>query len=220
MQDREVVDLRRPHPGSALDGSGSAGPLRHHGLRALSGGGRKAPGQAEAEGQAESRAGTEAADTVPSKPPMLSEHAAGSDRSPRLRRRPLARRAGARGHADLVLGHDLLHAGADRAADRGRARLVDVVRHGRLLGGAFGGRADRALCRALDRPLRRSRDDDDRLADRRARPGADRARRASRGLSRRLDGARRRHVDEPLRFRLRHASAASSAQPRAGRSPR
>ena len=34
----------------------------------------------------------------------------------------------------FVLGYDLLHAGADRAADRRRARLVDVLRHGRLLG--------------------------------------------------------------------------------------
>ena len=42
--------LRRPHADPALDGFGSAGPLRHHGLCALRAGGRKAPG-GQAEGQ-------------------------------------------------------------------------------------------------------------------------------------------------------------------------
>ncbi len=126
-------------------------------------------------------------------------------RSPRLHRRSMARRAGSRRHTDFVVGHDFLHPGVDCSADRGRARLVDVVRHGRLLGRIVGGRAGRALCRPQHRPFRRSCGDDDRFADRRAGACPDRHCRRPHRLSRSLGRARHRHGGEPVRFRFRHA---------------
>ena len=47
---------------------------------------------------------------------------------------PLARGAGARPHANSDLGRVVLSAGAHAAADRGRARMVVELRHGRILG--------------------------------------------------------------------------------------
>ena len=124
----------------------------------------------------------------------------------RFHHRPLARGAGARRHPDSRLGLDLLHAGPDRAADRGRARLVDRLRHGRLFARAarrgtvfapmsassidrFGGpcvMAFGSLIGALGLVL----------VVHAAHPVA---------LLRGLDRARRRHGGEPLRCRLRHA---------------
>ena len=48
--------VRRPHTHPALDGSGSAGPLRHHGLCALRAGRRQTPGQTEAQAESEAKA--------------------------------------------------------------------------------------------------------------------------------------------------------------------
>ena len=47
--------VRRPHTDPALDGFGSAGPLRHHGLCALRAGRRQTPGQAEGQAESQSR---------------------------------------------------------------------------------------------------------------------------------------------------------------------
>ena len=137
--------LRRPHLDFALDGSRSAGPLRHHGLRALRARGRQA---SAAEGQAEGQACGQACrgQARRSQAPGAAE-AEGRLAPPKLMRArdfvhgpwravPVLRR-----HADHLLGLDLLSAGADRAADRRRARLVDRLRHGRLLGRAAGRRA-------------------------------------------------------------------------------
>ena len=73
--------------------------------------------------------------------------------SPRLPHRPLARRRGARRHADSRLGHDLLPAGADAAADRGGARLLVHLRDGRIFRGPADGRAAVADGRRPDRSL-------------------------------------------------------------------
>ena len=81
--------------------------------------------------------------------------------------RPLARRRGARRHADSRLGRDLLHAGADGAADRGGARIFLHLRDGRLFRRAAGGRADVADGRRTDRSPRRPSRHAVRLARRR-----------------------------------------------------
>ena len=64
----------------------------------------------------------------------------------------------------LAWGAHLLSAGADRAADRRRARLVAVLRDGRLLARPADRRPGLAVRRPLDRPLRRPWRDDGRLA--------------------------------------------------------
>jgi hypothetical protein len=109
-----------------------------------------------------------------------------------LYRRPLARRPRARGHANPGLGRDLLSAGAHCAVDRRRARLVDHLRHGRVLAGAADRRTGLAAGRAADRSLRRAPRHAGRLAPCRARSFPARLCRSPRGLSR-SDAARRRH---------------------------
>src|SRR3974377_1490628 len=50
--------VRRPYTDPALDGSGGAGPVWHHGLRALPAGRREAAGTAETQADTENRAPT------------------------------------------------------------------------------------------------------------------------------------------------------------------
>src|SRR5256886_9340 len=139
--------------------------------------------------------------------PPCSCHA----RSARCDRRPLARRARARRHRDSGLGHNLLSAGLDRAADRARARLVDELCHGRLLARVAHGRPRVATRGPADRPLRWTSGHVRRLAPRRAWSRPDRLCRPSRRLSRGLDAARRRDRCNPVRSGLCYARSGLSA---------
>ena len=108
--------------------------------------------------------------------------------------------------ADFHLGRAVLPACSDRAADRGRTRLVAELRHGRVFARPAG---CRAWCRRrIGRPI-------DRHGGHRVMPvgsllaalglvAAD-GRRPSGRLSRGLDTARRGDRGVALRFRLRHA---------------
>ena len=131
----------------------------------------------------------------------------GHAHAPRCHCRPLARRSGARNNPDHRLGRDLLSTRADRAADRGRARLVDDICHGRVLARVAHCRARLPARRTADRPPWRASRDADRLAARRARAVSAGPCRPPRRLSRSLDAARSCHRCLALRSRLCHAGS-------------
>ena len=139
--------------------------------------------------------------------------------SARIPARSLARRRGARHHADSRLGRDLLHAGPDAAADRRGAGIFLHLRDGRLLGRPAGGRPAVADGRRPDRSSWRPLGDAVRLARRRGRPRRPHAGEPSARLSRRCGCCSALPSRPRSTIRPSRRWAGSSAPTRAPRSP-